>query len=97
MPRLIYSSRALVELDRCRRFLANRNETAARRAADTISEHLDRLETFPAIGRPLDGQEHLRELTIPFGRAGYVAMYRHDPTTDEVQVLAFKHQREAGY
>jgi mRNA-degrading endonuclease RelE of RelBE toxin-antitoxin system len=39
----------------------------------------------------------LRELPISYGDAGYVALYRFDPDTDAVYVLAFRHQREAGY
>lgn len=39
----------------------------------------------------------MRELIIPFGAAGYVALYRHDPMEDAVYLLAFRHQREAGY
>jgi hypothetical protein len=36
-----------------------------------------------------------RDLVIQFGKDGYVARYKLD--TDEVVVLALKHQREAGY
>jgi hypothetical protein len=39
----------------------------------------------------------LRELVIAFGDSGYVALYRHEPTADAVYVLAFRHQKEAGY
>src|SRR5271168_3589619 len=39
----------------------------------------------------------LRELVIGFGDSGYVALYRHDSTADVVYVLAFRHQKEAGY
>ncbi|ASD84763.1 plasmid stabilization protein (plasmid) [Burkholderia gladioli pv. gladioli] len=38
-----------------------------------------------------------RELAIPFGDSGYVALYRYEPADDAVYVLAFRHQREAGY
>jgi hypothetical protein len=55
------------------------------------------LETQPAIGRPASGGPELRELIIPFGDTGYVALYRHAPADDAVYVLAFRHQREAGY
>jgi ParE toxin of type II toxin-antitoxin system, parDE len=39
----------------------------------------------------------MRELVIPFGESGYVALYRHDAEADLVYILAFRHQREAGY
>jgi hypothetical protein len=34
---------------------------------------------------------------IGFGDSGCVALYRYDPTLDAVYVLAFRHQKEAGY
>ncbi|MCE4282545.1 hypothetical protein LYZ84_22265 [Xanthomonas hortorum pv. pelargonii] len=39
----------------------------------------------------------LRELVIAFGYSRYVALYRHESTADAVYVLAFRHQKEAGY
>jgi ParE toxin of type II toxin-antitoxin system, parDE len=39
----------------------------------------------------------LRELVIAFGNFGYVALYRHELAQDAVYVLAFRHQKEAGY
>ena len=39
----------------------------------------------------------LRELVIPFGDSGYVALYRHEAADNAVYILAFRHQREAGY
>ena len=49
------------------------------------------------MGRPLDDQPELRELVIGFGEAGYVALYRYVPSEQAVFVLAFRHQKEAGY
>jgi plasmid stabilization system protein ParE len=53
------------------------------------------LERHPYIGRPVRGP--LRELVISHGRTGYVALYRVAPRLDRVEVLAIRHQREAGY
>ena len=66
-----------------------------RRGAQS-DRHLSLLESSPEIGRPV-GDPPLRELVIPFGDAGYVALYRHEPGDDAVYVLAFRHQRETGY
>lgn len=55
------------------------------------------LESAPDIGRPLSNLPELRELAIPFGDSGYLALYRHEPAEDAVYVLAFRHQREARY
>jgi plasmid stabilization system protein ParE len=84
-------------LARCQGFLRRRSPEAARRAAQAIARQFSLLETHPAIGRPDPETPELRELVIPFGDAGYVALYRHDANDDAVYVLAFRHQREAGY
>lgn len=92
---MIVTAGALADLDRCRRFLARRDPRAARRAAGEIRRHFDALATFPGMGRPVG--DDLRELVIPFGDSGYVALYRHEEGDDLVAILAFRHQRETGY
>ena len=67
------------------------------RAGQAIEHQFALLEKKPEIGRPLDDLPELRELIIPFGDSGYVALYRHVVKTDSVYVLAFRHQKEAGY
>lgn len=67
------------------------------RAATTINDALRILETSPDIGRPYFKRVGDRELLIPFGASGYVALYRHDPVIDAVFILAFRHQKEVGY
>lgn len=96
MPRLIVTTRAVRDLERCRRFLDRKSPAAARRAADAIDRHLSLLESAPEIGRPA-GDPPLRELVIPFGDSGYVALYRYEPADNAVYVLAFRHQKEAGF
>lgn len=56
-----------------------------------------RLEQTPEIGRPLDDSPEPCELSIPFGGLGCVASYRAVVADDAVHVLAFRHQKEAGY
>ena len=97
MPRVIVTEGAVQGLERCRRFLADKNPQAARRAGQAIERQLLLLETAPNTGRPLPDPPELRELVIGFGDSGYVALYRHDPAADAVYVLAFRHQKEAGY
>ena len=97
MPRVIVTEGAAQGLERCRQHLRRRSPEAARRAAQAIARQFMLLETQPAIGRPAAGSLELRELIIPFGDTGYVALYRHEPADDAVYVLAFRHQREAGY
>jgi ParE toxin of type II toxin-antitoxin system, parDE len=62
-----------------------------------IDRQLVVLETTPDIGKPPNNLEGLREVIIGFGDSRYVALYRHDPAAGAVYVLAFRHQREAGY
>ena len=84
-------------LERCRRFLAAKNPHAAKRAAQAIDRQFLLLETMADIGRPFSESPELRELLIGFGDSGYIALYRHEPADDAVYVLAFRHQKEAGY
>lgn len=69
----------------------------AQQAGQAIARRLASLESDPAIGRPFDMDMTIRELVIGFGESGYVALYRWGPADDAVYVLAFRHQREAGY
>nr|WP_232305061.1 type II toxin-antitoxin system RelE/ParE family toxin [Castellaniella caeni] len=84
-------------MERCRKFLATKALEASRRAGQVIKQQLQLLETAPNIGRPLSDMPELRELVIAFGDSGYVALYRYEPIDDAVYVLAFRHQKEAGY
>jgi len=84
-------------LERCRHFLKTKNPRAAVRAGQAIERQLLLLETAPGIGRPFPELPELRELVINFGDSGYIALYRYCPADDVVYVLAFRHQKEAGY
>ncbi len=97
MPQVIVTQGAAEGLERCRRFLAVKAPEAARRAGQAIEQQFLLLESAPDIGRPLPEMPELRELVITFGDSGYVALYLHESTEDAVYVLAFRHQKEAGY
>jgi plasmid stabilization system protein ParE len=97
VPQIIITEGAVQGLERCRRFLAVKSPDAARRAGQAIERQFLLLETVPDLGRPLPEMPELRELVIAFGDSGYVALYRHEPAADAVYVLAFRHQKEAGY
>jgi plasmid stabilization system protein ParE len=90
-----YSARALADLDRLFDFIAATNPSAAVDAGEVIVDAVRILERHPYIGRPVRGP--LRELVISYGRTGYVALYRVAPRADRVEILALRHQREAGY
>lgn len=94
---MIVTAGAAIGLERCRKFLFGKNPLAAERAAAAIGSQFSLLESHPEIGRPQAEVPELRELLIPFGSSGYVALYRFVPGEDAVYVLAFRHQKEAGY
>lgn len=97
MPRVIVTEGAAQGLERCRLFLVEKSPQASRRAGQAIAQEFKLLETTPDIGRPMEDLPELRELIIPFGSAGYVALYRHERDENAVYILAFRHQKEAGY
>jgi plasmid stabilization system protein ParE len=97
MPRLIWSPRALLDVQRLYRFLATKNPSAATRAVHAIRQGVTMLGLRPEIGRPVeDMEEAFREWQIEFGDSGYIARYRVDPDIDTVVILAVRHQKEAG-
>jgi len=95
VPDVYYSERALADLDRLLDFIAEHDPFAARRAAEVIVDAVRVPERHPLIGRAAHGE--LRELVISHGRTGYVALYRLLNRLLRVEVLALRHQREAGY
>ena len=95
MSQIIVTETAGVGLERCRKFLAEKNPAASRRAGNIISQHFDLLKDNSDIGRPLNDHAELRELIIEFGDSGYIALYRKE--RDTVYILAFRHQKEVGY
>ena len=97
MPQIIITEQVAAGLERCRRFLADKAPEAARRAGNVIERHLLLLESSPDIGRPDAEVPFWRELLIPFGDSGFVALYHYQPAEDALYVLAFRHQKEAGY
>ncbi|MHB8950420.1 MAG: type II toxin-antitoxin system RelE/ParE family toxin [Rhodoferax sp.] len=96
MPRLIWSPRALLDMQRLYRFLAPKNPDAARRAVKAIREGMKTIALQPGVGRPApDMEAPYREWLIDFGDSGYVARYRFAGQT--VVIVAIRHQKEAGY
>ena len=95
MPRLRYSIKSQLDIERFFTFLRQKDRQAALRAVSTIRESLLLLQQMPQIGRPVE--DGLRELIIDFGNSGYVALYDFDRLSDEVVIYAIKHQFEDDY
>ena len=95
--RVRYTKAAREDLRRLFKFLLEKDSQAARRARDAIVKAADFLRDFPFSCRKVDEQNpFLRELLIPFGSAGYVALFEiEDQST--VTILAIRHQREEDY
>jgi len=66
------------------------------RAMDAIRGEMRILETNPYTCRMASDSPYERELVIPFGGTGYVALFEID-STEEVVVTALRHQREDDY
>jgi plasmid stabilization system protein ParE len=96
VAKLAYASRALDDLVRLATFLVRQDPHAALATIDLVRDALAILERHPLVGRKVE-RGHERELVISRGRSGYLGLYAYDPATDEVLVLAIRHQREAGY
>ncbi len=95
MVELVYSEKALRDIERLSDFLLETDPTEAQATAGLIIEALHLLTRHPDIGRKVqDGQ---RELVISRGKTGYLALYRVLPGLQRVLVLAIRHQREVGY
>jgi len=95
VAQIIYSRKALANLDRAFSSLDELSPDAAIAAVDAIRTAIEMLEHHPLIGRIVTADQ--RELVISFGRTGYLARYRFVPARHEVRILAIRHQRELDY
>jgi len=68
----------------------------AERALEAIRAGFTTLRTSPFTCRKAGNSPFLRELIIPFGRSGYVALIEIESATDVV-VVAVRHQLEDDY
>lgn len=68
----------------------------AEQALPALRAGLATLRSSPFTCRKADPSPFLRELVIPFGHQGYVALFEIEGS-DLVTVLAVRHQREDDY
>lgn len=96
MPRLIWASSALRDVQRLYRFLAEKNGDAAKRAVQAIRNGVQIIAQHPEAGRPSEEMEpEYREWMIDFGNSGYVVMYHYDGRV--AVIVAVRHQRESWF
>jgi plasmid stabilization system protein ParE len=89
---------AVEDLKRLQAFLNAKDPATAARAVDAIESAFELLEYSPFSCRkawPGD-RPLLREIVIPFGDTGYVALFELDGPKC-LTVLAVRHQREEDY
>ena len=96
-----YSASARDDLKRLYEYLLDRATTVedldlAERALGTIIGSVDSLGRSPLIYRKAGPSPFLRELLIPFGHSGYVALFEIEDAST-VTILAVRHQLEDDY
>ena len=94
MAKVLYSQRALAHMERLADFLLAKDPHAATETGRILMEAITMLSSHPLVGRIVESG--LRELVISRGQSGYVALYRFDADSDQVFILAIRHQRELG-
>ena len=92
------TAEALEDLDRLYGFLLERDRDAAKRALAAIERAFELLAYSPFSCRRalLQKNPRWRELLIPFGHSGYVALFEIDDGRT-VTVTAVRNQREEDY
>jgi len=96
-----YSASARDDLARLYEYLLERATTVddldlAERALGAITEAVESLKRSPFIYRKADDDPFLRELLVPFGSSGYVALFEIEDAAT-VTILAVRHQLEDDY
>ena len=96
-----YSASARDDLKRLYEYLLDRASTAedldlAERALVTLVGSVDSLGRSPFICRKAGPSPVLRELLIPCGNSGYVALFEIEDAST-VTILAMRHQLEDDY
>jgi len=92
-----FTPEAEVDLLRLHDFLLEKNWAAAERALEAIKEAVELLRFSPFSCRKAHpANPFLRELLIPFGSSGYVALFEI-VAGNTVNILAVRHQREEDY
>jgi len=99
--RVRFTREAELDLVRLYEFILDRDVTElalAERALEAIRHAITGLERSPFSYRKASGGDSpfLREVVIPFGDSGYVALFEVEDS-DVVTILAVRHQREDDY
>jgi len=78
-------------------FLLEKDISAAENALEAVKGAIELLRFSPfSCRKALPDKSFLRELIIPFGAAGYVALFEIEPG-NTVNIVAVRHQREEDF
>lgn len=98
--RVRFTEEARADIKRLYAFVLEQSDndwTLAERVVDAIDNGLALLQTTPfSCRKAVGGDALLRELIIPFGATGYVALFEVE-NSETITVLAVRHQREEDY
>ncbi|KVC79703.1 plasmid stabilization protein [Burkholderia ubonensis] len=98
--RVRFTRTASDDLDRLYGVIVERDDAdveLATRALAAIASGIATLESSPFTCRKVHpSMPFLRELIVPFGASGYVALFEIDDS-ETVTILAVRHQRESDY
>ncbi|KVM75220.1 type II toxin-antitoxin system RelE/ParE family toxin [Burkholderia ubonensis] len=98
--RVRFTRTASDDLDRLYGFIVEHDDAdveLATRALAAIASGIATLESSPFTCRKVHpSMPFLRELIVPFGASGYVALFEIDDG-ETVTILAVRHQRESDY
>ena len=98
--RIRFTEEAEEDLVRLYEFVLTRDEAdwaLAERVLEAIRLGIRSLESMPfSFCKAISDNPFLREIVIPFGASGYVALYEIDDE-ETVTILAVRHQREDDY
>lgn len=96
MPQIRYTQRIMEDFARLSAFL---QENAPNKTSEAIQKIFDKIEVlinFPELGNTVlnEKYQNLRQLVIPYGKAGYVALYNYDKENDVIIMETIRHSRE---
>lgn len=98
--RVRFTEEAENDLVRLYEFILARDDgdfAVAARALQAIRDGIRSLELTPfSFRKAIPGNPFLREIIIPFGASGYVALFEID-NEETVTILAVRHQLEEDY
>jgi plasmid stabilization system protein ParE len=96
MSHITPSRLALLDLERLRLFLHEKNPEASERAAKTLRDGINKIALYPEGYKPVQDMPFHRDAVIGFGSSSYIIRYHYKPGGDII-ILRIRHQKENPY